>query len=382
MRPEQIELFKTVCQRERVNCEVLGTIYDWGKILVNDERDKIPPVELNLEQILTNMPPKTFESNRRTKDLKPLDLPDITVGEAIQAVFNLPSVGSKGFLVHKVDRSVTGLVAQQQCCGIAQIPIANVSVNAQSHFAFTGSAAAVGEQPIKMLIDPKAGARMAVAEMLTNMASARISGIGEIRCRANWMWPAKMPHEGAFLYDAAVAISDLMIELGIAIDGGKDSLSMAATISGELVKAPGSLVILGCAPVPDITKKVTPDIKKPGRSALALIDLGQGKNRLGGSALAQAFDQLGDESPDVENPKLLKNAFLAVQQMIDEGLMLSLHDRSDGGLITAVAEMCMASRCGFFIEPTRLGVEYALKELFSEELGFVMEIFPSDFERS
>lgn len=381
IREDQIDVFESICKRERINCEVLGDIDGSGKVVVYDPYgiDLVTsyPVELNLEQILTNMPQKTFKSTRRNLELKALDLPDVTIGEAIQAVFKLPGVGSKGFLVHKVDRSVTGLVAQQQCCGIAQIPIANVSVNAQSHFALasatiSGAASAVGEQPIKMLIDPKAGARMAVGEMLTNMASARISDIGDIRCRANWMWPAKLPHEGALLYDAAVAMSDLMIELGIAVDGGKDSLSMAATVQGELVKAPGSLVILGYAPVPDITKKVTPDIKKPGRSALALIDLGQGKNRLGGGALAQAFDQLGNESPDVDDPKLLKNAFLAVQQMIDEGLILSLHDRSDGGLITAVAEMCMASRCGFSISTPNDSNH--LEYLFNEELGFTIEI--------
>ncbi|HLC85585.1 MAG TPA: phosphoribosylformylglycinamidine synthase [Candidatus Nanoarchaeia archaeon] len=384
IRPEKIELFQSICRRERVNCEVLGVIDGSGKVVVEDSQNGTTPVELNLDQILTNMPQKTFESVRKPKELKPLKLPDITIGQAIEAVFKLPSVGSKGFLVHKVDRSVTGLVVQQQCCGIAQIPIANVSVNAQSHFALTGSASAVGEQPVKMLIDPKAGARMAVAEMLCNMASARISDIGDIRCRANWMWPAKLPHEGALLYDAAVAMSDLMVELGIAVDGGKDSLSMAATVSGELVKAPGSLVILGYAPVPDITKKVTPDIKKPGESSLALIDLGQGKNRLGGSALAQAFDQLGDESPDVDNPKLLKNAFLAVQQMIDEGLILSLHDRSDGGLITAVAEMCMASQCGFSVKVEVWNVVDdmdILDELFAEELGFVLEYLPNSANR-
>lgn len=379
IRPEQIELFKSVCKRERVNCEVLGEIDGSGNVVVEDSQNGTTPVELNLDQILTNMPQKTFESNRRTEGLKPLDLPDVTVGKAIQAVFALPSVGSKGFLVHKVDRSVTGLVAQQQCCGIAQIPIANVSVNAQSHFGLTGSAVALGEQPVKMLISPQAGARMAVAEMLTNMASAWVSSIGDIRCRANWMWPAKLPHEGALLYDAAVAMSDLMVGLGIAVDGGKDSLSMAATISGELVKAPGSLVILGYAPMPDITKKVTPDIKRPGESNLYLIDLGLGKNRLGGSALAQAFNQLGNESPDVESPELLKDAFLAVQQMIDEGVILSLHDRSDGGLITAVAEMCMASRCGFALSVTEPAT--ALAELFNEELGFVLEVWSGNEKR-
>ena len=376
VRPEQIRLFESICERERVNCEVLGEITGSGKVVVDDPLNTQTPVDLDLGQILTKMPQKTFSSNRRVVSLKPLNLPDMTVGEAIEAVFKLPSVGSKGFLVHKVDRSVTGLVAGQQCCGIAQIPIADASINAQSHFGLTGSACAIGEQPLKMLIDPKVGARMAVAEMLTNMAGVRINDIGEIRCRANWMWPAKLPHEGALLYDAAGAMSDLMIELGIAVDGGKDSLSMAATISGELVKAPGSLVILGYAPVQDITKKVTPDIKKPGKSVLAVIDLGRGKNRLGGSALAQAFDQLGNESPDVDDPELLKNAFLAVQKMIDEGLILALHDRSDGGLLTAVAEMCMASRCGFQI--VLQNSSNVLADLFSEELGFVLEIEIAD----
>ena len=376
IRPEQIELFKSICKRERVNCEVLGAIDGSGDVVVEDVQNGTTPVSLNLEQILTNMPQKTFESNWRITNLKPLDLPDTTIGDALRAVFKLPSVGSKGFLVHKVDRHVTGLVAQQQCCGVAQIPISNVSINAQSHFGLTGTASAIGEQPVKMLIDSRAGARMAVAEMLTNMASARISGIGDIRCRANWMWAAKQPHEGPQIYDAANAMADLMVAIGIAVDGGKDSLSMAATVSGELVKAPGSLVILGYAPVPDITKKVTPDIKKPGQSELMLIDLGQGKNRLGGSALAQAFNQLGDESPDVDNPKLLKDAFLAVQKMIDEGVVLALHDRSDGGLVTAVAEMCMASRCGFNLSVPR--EQDALASLFAEELGFVLEVEAAD----
>ncbi len=379
IKPEHIEVFQSMCARERVNCEVLGSISGSGKVVVEDPANQQTPVDLNLEQILTNMPQKTFTSQRRTEVLKPLDLPAITIAEAIEAVFKLPHVGSKGFLVHKVDRSVTGLVAQQQCCGIAQIPIGNVSINAQSHFGLTGTASAIGEQPIKMLIDPKAGARMAVAEMLTNMASVKISHIGDIRCRANWMWPAKLPHEGALLYDAAQAMSDFMIELDIAVDGGKDSLSMAANIEGEVVKTPGSLVVLGYAPVPKITKKVTPDIKMPGKSLLCLIDLGLGKNRLGGSALAQAYNQLGNESPDIDNPNLLLNAFLAVQEMIDNDLILAMHDRSDGGLITAVAEMCMASRCGFDINVN--DARSALAELFSEEAGFVIELKTSAVTR-
>ncbi len=386
IRPEQIELFQSICKRERVNCEVLGKITGNGKVVVEDPLNGQIPVDLNLEQVLTKMPQKTFESNRKPKKLEPLKLPDITVAQAIEAVFKLPSVGSKGYLVHKEDRSVTGLVAQQQCCGIAQIPIADNSVNAQSHFGLTGAVSAIGENPIRMLIDPEAGARMAVGEMLTNIASVRIRSLQYIRCRANWIWPAKMPHEGALLYDAVKAMSDFMIELGIngleiAPDGGKDSLTPIANVQGELVKSPGSLVILGYAPVPDITKKVTPDIKKPGESFLGLIDLGLGKNRLGGSALAQAFNQLGNKTPDIDDPKLLKNSFLAVQKMIDEGLILAIHDRSDGGFITAVAEMCMASWCGFTMKVTSWNVVDdmdILDELFAEELGFILEYLPNN----
>ena len=386
----RFESFEAICKRERVNCEVLGKIDGSGKVVVEDPKTNKTPVNLSLERILGKMPQKTFASDRKVKNLVPLNLPEIEVGKAIEMVFKQLSVGSKGFLVHKGDRSVTGLIAQQQCCGIAQIAIADNSVNAQSHFGLTGSVSSLGENPNITLVNPAAGARMAVAEMLTNMASTRITDLGDVRCRANWMWPAKLPHEGAELYDAAVAMSEIMIELGIAIDGGKDSLSMAANVSGEIVKAPGTLVVLGYAPVPDITKKITPDIKKPGQSLLGLIDLGRtisksgltkgrsySQDRLGGSALAQACNQLGDESPDIDNPELLKNAFLAVQKMIDEGLILALHDRSRGGLVTAVAEMCMASRCGFHLEVTSLNS--VIPELFSEECGFVVEFYPDDF---
>lgn len=384
IRPTEIELFQSICRRERVNCEVLGEITGSRKVVVKDPLTGQTPVDLELEHILTNMPQKTFETTRKRRELKPLVLPDITIAQAIEAVFKLPSVGSKGYLVHKADRSVTGLVAQQQCCGIAQIPIADNSVNAQSHFGLTGAVSALGEQPIKMLLDAAAGGRMAVGEFLTNVASVKIGSINNIRYRGNWMWPAKLPHEGALLYDAAVAATDLAISLGIAEDGGKDSLSMSALVEGEVVKSPGSLVVLGYAPVPDIRMKVTPDVKQPGNSLLGLIDLGLGKNRLGGSALAQAYDQLGEQTPDVDDPALLKNAFLAVQRMIDEGLIMALHDRSDGGLIAAVAEMCMASRCGFTL---KVGNHHAadtasiMGELFSEELGLVFEYQPKMADR-
>ena len=194
----------------------------------------------------------------------------------------LISVGSKRFLTNKVDRSVTGLIAQQQCVGPLQLTLSDVAVIGQSHFSLTGAAIAVGEQPVKGLISPQAMARMSVGEALTNIVWANVSSLEDIKCSGNWMWAAKLPGEGAMLYDAAITLRDILTGLGIAIDGGKDSLSMAAKVieksgKAEIVKAPGSLVISAYAPCPDITKVITPDIKHPGESMLMYIDLGRGK---------------------------------------------------------------------------------------------------------
>ncbi len=378
IQQKEIDNFIAVCQREKVNCEMLGEITGDGQIVVyDDSKDKSRPVNLPLDKILGEMPQKPFNLERVPKKLQPLRLPGgLTVEKALRLVFRLPCVGSKGYLVRKVDRSVTGLIAQQQCCGPLQLPVADVAVVAQSHFGLTGGATAIGEQPIKMLIDEKAGAHMAVGEMITNMVSARISDLRHIKCSSNWMWAAKLPGEGARLYDAAVAMRDIMIKLGIAVDGGKDSITMAAKVGNKTVKAPGELVISGYAAVPDITKKVTPDIKMPGESNLIFLDLAAGKNRLGGSALAQALGQLGDETPDVENPQLLRGAFEAIQLIIDDSLILACHDRSDGGLITTLIEMAMAGNCGMTIQIP--DGKDAIPYLFSEELGLVLEYLPDN----
>ena len=376
--PNRIKEFQSICDREKVNCEILGEITGDGRIVVHDSKNNSTPVDLNLSQILSDMPQKTFSSNRPAKELTPLRLPrDLTIEKALKLIFSLPSVGSKGYLTRKVDRSVTGLIAQQQCCGPLHLPVSDVSAIAQSHFGITGAAIAIGEQPIKMLVDSSSGARMAVAEALTNMCWALISDIKDIKCSVNWMWPAKLPGEGALLYDAAVAMRDLMIMLGIAADGGKDSLSMAASVDSEIVKVPEQMVVSAYASMPDITKVITPDLKQPGKSKLMLIDLAPGKNRLGGSALAQAFGQIGDKSPDVDNPMLLGNAFQAIQQMIKENLILSGHDRSDGGLITTLVEMAIAGNCGIKIALPECE-DGIIAKLFSEELGLVLEYLPEN----
>ena len=383
IRPGSAGLFEEICRREKVPCAFIGEITGAGRIVLFDEKDGTTPVDLDLEKILGDMPQKTFRLERIPPKLSPLKLPrNLSVRGALERVLRLVSVGSKRFLTNKVDRSVTGLVSRQQCAGPLQLTVSDVAVVAQSHFGLTGAAISIGEQPVKTLIDPGAMARLAAGEALTNLVWARISRLEDVKCSANWMWAAKLPGEGSKLYDAAVALRDIMLELGIAIDGGKDSLSMAAKVSAggmdETVKSPGTLVISAYASCPDVMKVATPDIKRPGKSRLLFIDLGGGRDRLGGSALAQVYGQIGDVSPDVDEPALLRRAFKAIQELIAKDLVLSGHDRSDGGLVTTLLEMAFSGNCG--IEVSVEGTP-PIPRLFSEELGLVAEYLPKDEKR-
>ncbi len=318
------------------------------------------------------MPQKTFKDERLRYALKPVKLPEnLSVEESLSRVLRDLAVGSKRFLTNKVDRSVTGLIARQQCCGPLQLTVSDVAVVAQSHFGLTGAATSIGEQPIKMLVDPEAGARMAVVEALTNILWAGISGLVDVKCSANWMWAPKLPGEGAALYDAVCAMRDIMVKLGIAVDGGKDSLSMATRVGDEVVKSPRELVISAYATMPDITRVVTPDIKNPGHSRLIFIEISKDKVRLGGSVLAYVYGQIGDESPDVDDPERLKSVFNAIQRLIKEGLILAGPDVSDGGVITTLLEMAFAGNCGLMLNMS--GAPSPIERLFAEEPGVVIE---------
>lgn len=386
IKTDSLDIFRGLCEREKLPFSVVGYITGDGYIVLYDSLDESTPVNLPLEKVLGEMPQKEFHLEHIPIKTQPLILPeDITIYSALERVLRLLSVGSKRFLTNKVDRSVTGLIARQQCVGPLQLTVSDVAVVAQSHFSLTGSAISIGEQPIKGLIDPKAMARLTVGEALTNIVWAKVSSLEDIKCSANWMWAPKLKGEGSRLYEAVVAMSEVMIKLGIAVDGGKDSLSMAAKVihpdgEVEIVKSPPTLVISAYCTCPDITKVITPDIKRPGESNLLYIDLGRGKNRLGGSALAQCFKQVGDEPPDLDEPDLLRNTFKAIQELIDKGLILSGHDRSDGGLIVTLLEMAFSGNCGLHISLSKgLGIGEDFNErdilpiLFSEELGMVIE---------
>jgi len=388
LRPRDEALFRYLCEREQVPVAFVGRVTGDGRAILHDAADDTTPVDLVLDHVLGQVPQKTFDSDRRSVSLKELRLPsDLEVSQALDRVLRLLAVGSKRFLTTKVDRSVSGLVARQQCAGPLQLTVADVAVIAQSHFAVTGAATAIGEQPLKGLIDPAAMARMAVGEALTNLVWARVTALEDVRCSANWMWAAKLPGEGAALYDAATAMRDIMLDLGIAVDGGKDSLSMAARAplpegGEELVKAPGELVISAYVTCPDVRATVTPDLELPGRGCLLLVDLGAGELRLGGSALAQVFSQIGGETPDVDDADVLGRAFAAIQQLIAADVLTAGHDRSDGGLVTTLLEMAFAGNCGIEIEIEGEDHVDPIPHLFAEELGLVMEVDETDVERT
>ncbi|PBC28158.1 Phosphoribosylformylglycinamidine synthase [Apis cerana cerana] len=390
-KSENSNLLKEIAMREKCPINFVGIVTGNGKIILSEENDYDSskylsenyeyktrhPVDLDLELVLGKMPQKTFNLLRQITQLSTIKIPkNLTVQAALERVLRLPSVASKRYLTNKVDRSVTGLIAQQQCVGPLHTPLANVAVTAISHFSTVGIATSIGEQPIKGLINSAAGARMTVAEALTNLVFARISNIQDIKCSGNWMWAAKLPGEGAALYDACSAMCSIMNELGIAVDGGKDSLSMAARIGKDIVKAPGTLVVSCYAPCPNIQQVITPDLKAPaiGKNGYILfVDLSNGKSRIGGTALAQVYKSLGNEVPDVQQIDILKNAFKAIQLLIAEEKILAGHDISDGGLITCLLEMCFAGISGInvnILHKTGSPIEI----LFTEEIGWILEI--------
>ena len=371
-----IEVLKSISKRENCPLSVTGYITNTGRIEVYDSSNPRYdiPVNLNLHDVVEAVPRKTYLVEENYKLTRPFCIPEDqehTLSKLVGRVFRLLSVGSKRFLTNKVDRSVTGLVAQQQCVGPYHTPLSNVAVVAQSHYNTVGMATAIGEQPIKGLISPSAMARMSVGEMLTNLVWCKITKFSDIKCSGNWMWPGKDKFEGFHLYKAVKAFSNVITELGLGIDGGKDSLSMVVKSKDKLVKSPGSLVVSGYAPCSNINKIITPDMKDID-SDLVYIDLGCGKYRMGGSSLAHVFKEVGDISPDIISPSQLERTFTLIQGLIDDGLILSGHDRSDGGLITTILEMCMAGDKGAVvnIESDVNLISY----MFAEELGMVLEV--------
>ncbi len=354
--PHRLDDFRAICERERCPFAVVGTASDDHHLRVDDNLFDTPAVDVDLSVILGKPPRMSRNATNVTSSLQTLNLDDTDLATAAVRVLQMPAVASKAFLIHIGDRTVGGLTARDQMVGPWQVPVADVAVTAMGHDDLRGEAFAIGERTPLALIDPQASGRMAVTEAITNLASAAIRDISEIRLSANWMAACGSNEEDAALYDTVQAVAmELCPQLGISIPVGKDSLSMRTrwqeNNQEKSVTSPLSLIISAFAPVVDIRRTLTPQLRRDrGASDLILIDLGRGRNRLGGSVLAQAWNQVGDLAPDLHSAEQLKAFFNTIQRLNAEGRLLAYHDRSDGGLWATVCEMAFAGHCGVTIE--------------------------------
>ena len=384
--PENLEVFADICRRERAPFAVVGEATKEENLTLSDQHFDNNAIDMPLEVLLGKTPKMHRDVTSKTLETAAIDTSLMSLVEAAHRVLSLPTVAEKTFLITIGDRSVTGLVARDQMVGPWQVPVADVAVTASSFDSYQGEAMSLGERTPIALINYAASARMAVGEALTNLAAADIGDLKRINLSANWMAAAGHPGEDAGLYEAVKAVGEeLCPALGITIPVGKDSMSMKTTWQDEQgdksVTSPLSLVITAFGAVQDIRNTLTPELKSNvGETELLLIDLGQGQNRLGASCLAQVYHQLGNVAPDVDSPSILKNFFLAVQQLVNKKRLLAYHDRSDGGLFTSVVEMAFAGKTGVDIHLDTL-TGSALELLFNEELGAVVQISALEKER-
>ena len=400
---KDLSLFQKICERERCPFAVLGTASADGRLLVEDPKLKHKPVDVELAMILGKPPKMLRDVKRLAPARRAFSLEDITLPAAVRRVLLHPAVASKTFLVSIGDRTVGGLCARDPFVGPWQVPVADSALTLLDYEGYAGEAFAIGERTPLALIDAPASGRMAVGEALTNLASSVVA-LSKVRLSANWMAAAGYPGEDAALFDTVKAVAlELCPALGVSIPVGKDSLSMRTAWGDREVVAPMSLIVSGFAPVADVRAALTPQLRTDvGETELVLVDLGRGKNRLGGSILAQAFSQLGAECPDVDDPLLLKCLYDFLQQNYQK--VLAYHDRSDGGLFVTACEMAFAGHCGVTLNLDALTFDAAaddvdafkrdgeeqlagrlkdraLQALFSEELGAVLQIRAADRAR-
>ena len=408
--PKDLDRFRALCERERCPFAVLGAATADAQLVVADPLLGGRPVDLAMDTLL-GKPPKMQRDVRRVKRaLAGFDTSGIDLKEAAYLVLRHPSVADKTFLVSIGDRTVGGLCSRDPFVGPWQVPVADCAVTLFDYEGYAGEAFAIGERTPLALIDGPVSGRMAIGEAVTNLAAARVDRLDRVKLSANWMAAAGYPGEDAALFDTVSAVSmELCPALGIAIPVGKDSLSMRTAWSDggtqKEVVAPLSLIVTAFAPVSDARCTLTPRLRTDsGATELLLLDLGAGKNRLGGSILAQVHRQFGSEAPDLDEPERLAGFFRAVQRLSRDGLVLAYHDRSDGGLFATLCEMAFAGHCGLTVSLDALATdawsedvdgfrrngedqlagrvrERALAALFSEELGAVLQIRAADRQK-
>lgn len=376
MHEKDLDTLRKVSARERSPFYVIGEATGDQHFEFSRNGQQQKPVSLKVNHLFGSSPKTILKDAQEKAAFQPVAY-DISKFESyLEAVLQLESVACKDWLTNKVDRSVSGKVATQQTCGPIQLPLNNVGVMALDYTGNKGVATAIGHAPGAALIDPVAGSKLAIAESLTNIIWAPLThGLKGVSLSANWMWPAKQKGEDARLYDAVEAVSDFAIKLGINIPTGKDSLSMTQKYpNGEVVYAPGTVIISAVAEVADIARTVSPVLEPIAGTLIAYINLSQDAFKLGGSSFAQTLNFLGDEVPTITDEKYFASAFTAVQELISEDLILSGHDISEGGLITALLEMTFARPdVGLKVDTTSL-VGDAVTVMFAENPGLLIQI--------
>ncbi|MEX2014521.1 MAG: phosphoribosylformylglycinamidine synthase, partial [Candidatus Saccharimonadales bacterium] len=375
-----LDTFSKICERERCPYAVVGKVTGKRDLVVYDDHFKNNPINIPMP-VLFGSPPKIVKTVFRDKKAKTRNkiTSKINLDEAIQRVLHIPSVGSKKFLITIGDRTVGGMSVRDPMVGPWQVPVSDAAVTANSFRANSGEALSIGERTPIALLNATASARIAIGEAITNIASAGVSRLSDIKLSANWMAASGYKNEDEKLFDTVRTVGEeLCPKLGLSVPVGKDSLSMrtAWRDSGKnkSVVSPVSLIISAFAPVDDTNAALTPMLHAKQQTTLIFVDLANGKKRLGGSALTQSYGETGDICPDLEDPALLKNFFDGIQKLNRLNLINAYHDRSDGGLITTLLEMAFSGRCGLSIDLSELKGDYSIETLFNEELGAVIEV--------
>lgn len=375
------DTFQAICERERAPFALVGEATDDRQLVVGDAEFDSQPVDIPMDLLLGKPPKMRRDVERLEPPRQPLALRGVSIAAAARRVLRLPTVASKEFLITIVDRSVTGLTGRDQMVGPWQVPVADYGLTLGDYRGYRGEAMAMGERSPVALLDAPASGRMAIAESLTNLMGAAIGRLRTVNLSANWMAACNHPGEEARLYDTVAAVGrSLCPELGISIPVGKDSLSMKTVWESDgeahAVISPLTLVVSAFAPVADARRAVTPMLEADPASHLYLLDLGGGR-RLGGSALAQVYGQLGDTPPDLDDPGAFAAGFDTVQDLLAEGRIKALHDVSDGGLLVTLAEMGFAARTGVAVDVSVLGDD-PMAAVFAEEIGAVLQITDAD----
>ncbi|MDE2196590.1 MAG: phosphoribosylformylglycinamidine synthase [Gammaproteobacteria bacterium] len=374
--------FTEICARERCPLAVIGEASGEALLVVQDPHFRNKPVDMPME-VLLGKTPKMLRDVRHVPSLPTrFDTAGLDLRAAALRLLRLPAVADKGFLITIGDRTVGGLVCRDPLVGPWQVPVSDLAVIATGYHGYHGEAMAMGERAPLAVINAPASGRMAVAEAITNIAAADIGALADVRLSANWMAACGHPGEDAALFDTVQAVSDLCVALDITIPVGKDSLSMQTVWQQDgrerIMVAPLSLVVSAFAPVRDIRRTLTPQLRiDDGETQLLLVDLGSTRNRLGGSCLAQVYGATGDTAPDVDDPASLRGFFTAIQELLASGKLLAYHDRSDGGLFVTLCEMAFAAHCGIEMSLDTLGPEPAAA-LFAEEAGAVLQLRSGD----